>query len=100
MTVKVDKVVKVGDWVECIYDGSYAGQFHGGGRYLITNIHYQGSVLRYNFAKDDNGSTTNGWVAEYFVLSNAPFALDAGVREYEETIAGQEIMEKFKNETV
>ncbi len=86
------RIVVVGDLMECIYEGNYCSQFHEGGLYRVTSVEYDTrGHLRYSFACDDLGNT-NGWVAEYFRLSEQP--MNQG--EYEAILADQDAYEALR----
>ena len=90
------KIAVVGDWVECIYEGSYCGQFHEGGLYLVTDVYQDYGEIRYSFACDDLGSKTNGWVAKYFMLASEQSPMNQG--EYETILADQDAYEALKED--
>ncbi len=81
--------IKPGDWVECRLD--YDREFHVGGLYQVTKVYREREKTRLSFAKDDRGSTTNGWCAEYFVLSISQMKCE----EYEAILADQDAFEKI-----
>lgn len=58
---------KVGDRVNCLK--SYPGQFTAGKEYVVSADHFgrKGESVKVKF--DDSGSTSNGWLPEFFELS-------------------------------
>lgn len=57
---------KVGDRVKCLK--SYPGQFTAGKEYVVSADHFgrKGESVKVKF--DDSGSTSNGWLPEFFEL--------------------------------
>lgn len=55
---------KVGDTVRCLK--SYGSQFTKDNLYVVTEVIDGGTFPRLSFAKDDLGSTSNGWLQEFF----------------------------------
>lgn len=58
---------KVGDRVKCLK--SYPGQFTAGKEYVVSADHFGRKYESVKVKVDDEGSTENGWLPEFFELS-------------------------------